>query len=334
MQFQKQIHMKHLHLFIIVALLALTGCNGRFANPSMAGYEQSLSEADSLVQTGQADSALTAQLLINLHTRYTQICDSTQGYKVRIVSVEKSEYWWGWVKYGIFLLVIACIQVYIFYRLDNRSLRRRAIVLNDNEQDIFDAECQIADLRAYLTDPTLTDEARTEAEASLAVLEERIEKLNTDNTVIRGWLMLKQKHSMPRELELLQQQGERLRQQSAQVRTLTTNLVDGDELMVQLRQQPRFLTDDQWQHLRSLADRAYNDFTHRLADRFPTLTDADRQLCLLMRLRFTNMQIAALTAVSPASVSQQKFRLKKRLAQTDGEMFKNGGTLEMVVWSV
>ena len=65
--------------------------------------------------------------------------------------------------------------------------------------------------------------------------------------------------------------------------------------------------------------------------RFPSLTPADLQLCLLMRLRFTNAQVATLTAVSPASVSQQKFRLKKRLAQADGELFKEGETVDAVI---
>jgi len=36
-----------------------------------------------------------------------------------------------------------------------------------------------------------------------------------------------------------------------------------------------------------------------------------------MRLRFTNVEVATLIAVSPTSVSQQKFRLKKRLMQAE-----------------
>lgn len=77
--------------------------------------------------------------------------------------------------------------------------------------------------------------------------------------------------------------------------------------------------------------RLYNDFSQRLTQRFPQLTVADVQLCLLMRLRFTNAQVATLIAVSPASVSQQKFRLKKRLMQTDETLFKNGETVDGVI---
>ena len=81
-----------------------------------------------------------------------------------------------------------------------------------------------------------------------------------------------------------------------------------------------------------LANRVYSDFTNRLATRFPSLTAADLQLCLLIRLRFTNAQVATLIAVSPASVSQQKFRLKKRLMQEEETLFKDGETVDGFVW--
>lgn len=46
-----------------------------------------------------------------------------------------------------------------------------------------------------------------------------------------------------------------------------------------------------------------------------------------------NTQIATLIAVSPASVSLQKFRLKKRMIQADGRLFADGETLEGVIGS-
>lgn len=108
-------------------------------------------------------------------------------------------------------------------------------------------------------------------------------------------------------------------------------MIDRDEVVERLRAHPKFLTEAQWEHLRQLTDKAYTGISERLTSRFPQLTPADLQLCLLIRLRFTNTQIATLTAVSPASVSQQKFRLKKRLIQADESLFKNGETVDAVV---
>jgi len=85
--------------------------------------------------------------------------------------------------------------------------------------------------------------------------------------------------------------------------------------------------------LQKLTDRVYKGASKRLVLRFPQLTPADSQLCMLIRLHFSNAQIATLIAVSPASVSQQKFRLKKRMMQADGRLFADGETLEGVIGS-
>lgn len=125
--------------------------------------------------------------------------------------------------------------------------------------------------------------------------------------------------------------SERIHLLDGQVQTLSSMLIDDDEMMERLNRQPKFLADADWTYLSQLADRVYNGFTARFAKRFPQLTPADLQLCLLIRLRFTNTQIATLIAVSPASVSQQKFRLKKRLLQTEETLFEDGETVDALI---
>ena len=118
-----------------------------------------------------------------------------------------------------------------------------------------------------------------------------------------------------------------------QVQALASAVIDADEVVKQLRIQPKFLADSQWNYLQKLTDRVYKGASKRLVLRFPQLTPADSQLCMLIRLHFSNAQIATLIAVSPTSVSQQKFRLKKRMMQADGRLFADGETLEGVIGS-
>ena len=108
---------------------------------------------------------------------------------------------------------------------------------------------------------------------------------------------------MPRELELLRKEGERVRMLDGQVQALASAMIDADEVVKQLRIQPKFLADSQWNYLQKLTDRVYKGASKRLVLRFPQLTPADNQLCLLIRLGFSNAQIAAFTAVSSSSVS-------------------------------
>lgn len=63
--------MKPMHaFFLLVFLLGLTACSAP-ANPTLLNYEQSLVRADSLANTGAADSAHAVRLLADLHGNMT-----------------------------------------------------------------------------------------------------------------------------------------------------------------------------------------------------------------------------------------------------------------------
>ena len=100
-------------------------------------------------------------------------------------------------------------------------------------------------------------------------------------------------------------------------------LTNDTELM-----EPKFLDDSEWEKLKAVVDGVYKDFTVRLHERFPQLSEVYIRYCILIKLRFTVSQIAILMAVAPSSVSQQKSRIKKRLLQTEGFVFGEGETLD------
>ena len=215
--------------------------------------------------------------------------------------------------------------------VNDRKHRRYLVDLSENEQRLRNNELERNELQECLEEMSLTDEEREEVSQSLMNLMEHGNQLQEENENLRTRLEKYEKRSLPREMELLKKEGERASRLDAQVQVLTSTLIDDDEVMKRLRREPKYLSDADYNHLQQLTDRVYDGFTTRLSERFPQLTSADLLLCLLMRLRFTNVQIATLTAVSPASVSQQKFRLKKRLLQTDETIFKEGETLDVFV---
>ena len=217
---------------------------------------------------------------------------------------------------------------------DERKHRRYLIDLSENEQRLHNNERERAELEECLGEMSLTDEERDEVQCSLTNLMEHGSRLCEENEQLRTRLKEYEDRSVPRELELMMKGSERARQLDGQVQALTAALIDGDEVVEQLRSHPKFLTNAQWEYLQQLTDRVYKDASRRLALRFPQLTPADNQLCLLIRLGFSNAQIAAFTAVSSSSVSQQKFRLKKRMIQAEEGLFAEGETLEMIVGNI
>lgn len=113
------------------------------------------------------------------------------------------------------------------------------------------------------------------------------------------------------------------------VRELTVELVDNHEFIWKLRENPIYLEVDGWKRLEEVTNKIYKNYTQRLKDEFPLLTELDIQFCIMLKLQFTISQIASITAVSSSSVSVQKNRLKKRLLQTDPHLFDdNNRTLD------
>lgn len=132
----------------------------------------------------------------------------------------------------------------------------------------------------------------------------------------------------PQELEEQKRRADYVRRLEERERALSVELANNHETIRCLRNHPQFLGAEEWERLKSLTDLIYKGYTQRLKVLFPHLTEVDIQFCILLKLRFTVSQIAVLMAVSPASVSVQKNRLKKRLLQTDEHLFADGTTLD------
>lgn len=323
--------MKHTFLFLLlILLLGLTACS-KPADRTLMDYEQSLSHADSLVQCGAVDSVRAVRLISGLHREYNQIKERRH---VRLKSVSGYErFFWG--VFSVIMFSISGAMLFSFVRFKKeRHHRNYLITLSENEQRLRNNEREREELEECLKEMSLTDEEREEVHSSLTNLMEHGSRLDKENESLRARLKEYEDNPVPRELELLRKEGERVRMLDGQVQALASAMIDADEVVKQLRIQSKFLADSQWDYLQKLTDRVYKGASKRLVLRFPQLTPADSQLCMLIRLHFSNAQIATLIAVSPASVSQQKFRLKKRMMQADGGLFADGETLDTVVCHV
>lgn len=323
--------MKHTFLFLLlILLLGLTACS-KPADRTLMDYEQSLSHADSLVQCGAVDSVRAVRLISGLHREYNQIKERRH---VRLKSVSGYErFFWG--VFSVIMFSISGAMLFSLVRFKKeRHHRNYLITLSENEQRLRNNEREREELEECLKEMSLTDEEREEVHSSLTNLMEHGSRLDKENESLRARLKEYEDNPVPRELELLRKEGERVRMLDGQVQALASAMIDADEVVKQLRIQSKFLADSQWDYLQKLTDRVYKGASKRLVLCFPQLTPADSQLCMLIRLHFSNAQIATLIAVSPASVSQQKFRLKKRMMQADGGLFADGETLDTVVCHV
>lgn len=325
--------MIHIRFLLLLAFcLLLTACS-KPADKRLVAYEQSLVRADSLAQSGAVDSAVAVRLLSDLHREYVQVKEQNDGGLIRIKSANP------WKRFGWFSLFGLMVGMNVWLSIkdvnfsNERKHRRYLLDLSENEQRLRNNEREREELEECLKEMSLTEEEREEVRASLMNLMEHGNRLDRENEQLRLRLKEYETRPIPREVALLKKEGERVRVLDGQVQALASAMIDADDVVKQMRTQPKFLPETQWEYLQKLTDRVYKDASKRLLQRFPQLTPADNQLCILIRLRFSNAQMATFLAVSPASVSQQKFRLKKRMLQSDGSLFADGETLEEVILS-
>lgn len=75
----------------------------------------------------------------------------------------------------------------------------------------------------------------------------------------------------------------------------------------------QILTEEDWTAFRTQFNSAHAGFLVRLREKFPGLTGAETRLLALSKLRLTTREMAARLGISPETVRQTRWRLKKKL---------------------
>ena len=110
---------------------------------------------------------------------------------------------------------------------------------------------------------------------------------------------------------------------------LCAELLKKDEFVNKLKKHPKALDAVQWEETIGKTNTIYDNYTIRLRNQVPDLTENDIRICCLIKLSFSNVEIASILGISSASVSRQKLRLKERIVQKLGPLDNN---LTLDIW--
>ncbi len=75
------------------------------------------------------------------------------------------------------------------------------------------------------------------------------------------------------------------------------------------------IQDKDWIDFKERFIKVHASFFTNLKSKFPNLSPADEKLCALIKLNMTSKEIANILFISPKSVDQKKYRLKKKIAE-------------------
>ena len=238
------------------------------------------------------------------------------------------------------LVVLIAITIYLYQKRLVRkeaTIRRQSEQLQDYMLQLHDNESRLMQNRQYLVElktqlATHEDDADGHHEE-----QEQMERLEAENSRLQTTIQSLQQRigeyssrlsNTRKDMEQLRNLSEEALKLKEREHRLTDRLVDSHPLVAELQRKCRTLSEAEWQKLVQLCNDTWDGFTTRLQARYPQLTEQELRLCLLIRLRFSNVQLATIFAVSPASISQKKFRLKKHLSESGESGFPEETTLD------
>lgn len=95
------------------------------------------------------------------------------------------------------------------------------------------------------------------------------------------------------------------------------------QLRASLKQRLSHDRDVDSQYFYAQAESLHEDFSAKLAENFPSLTQQDRRLATLLRLGFSSKYIATLMNITPKSVEISRYRLRQKLGLSKGDNLVN-----------
>lgn len=147
----------------------------------------------------------------------------------------------------------------------------------------------------------------------------KLENNNLQNHISNYAQSLKEKSKELEAMEHLSKENQYLHKREA---FLCNQLIKQTELFNKLKT-TKYIDNKLWQEIKEKIDLLFDNYTKRLCHQIPSLTDGDIQICCLIKLRFSNGDIANMLAFSPTSVSKRKLRLKERIVQEIGSLGEN-----------
>ena len=192
-------------------------------------------------------------------------------------------------------------------RRKNTELNRLTTQLNDNKRLIARNNTYIAELETRIAENREATEQMEELQETLASLREENQTLHQNNERLQNEI------STHKSTHKADSNAEELNQLKSHRDQLSALVLETHPYLVALHQKPVCLTDKERNRICQLADTVYAGFGKRLLAAVPTLSEYEVLLCCLIKLHFSVSEIATLLAISPASVSTSKSRLKKKI---------------------
>ena len=204
------------------------------------------------------------------------------------------------------------------------KIRYFTMKIHENETLINRNKMRIEELTIQMEGSQEIKEQWKEQNKIRQEIQQQNEMLKLENNKLQNHISnyaqsLKEKSKELEAMEHLSKENQYLHKREA---FLCNQLIKQTELFNKLKT-TKYIDNKLWQEIKEKIDLLFDNYTKRLCHQIPSLTDGDIQICCLIKLRFSNGDIANMLAISPTSVSKRKLRLKERIVQEIGSLGEN-----------
>lgn len=204
------------------------------------------------------------------------------------------------------------------------KIRYFTMKIHENETLINRNKMRIEELTIQMEGSQEIKEQWKEQNKIRQEIQQQNEMLKLENNKLQNHISnyaqsLKEKSKELEAMEHLSEENQYLHKREA---FLCNQLINQTELFNKPKT-TKYIDDQLWQEIKEKIDLLFDNYTKRLYHQIPSLTDGDIQICCLIKLRFSNGDIANMLAISPTSVSKRKLRLKERIVQEIGSLGEN-----------
>ena len=204
------------------------------------------------------------------------------------------------------------------------KIRYFTMKIHENETLINRNKMRIEELTIQMEGSLEIKEQWKEQNKIRQEIQQQNEMLKLENNKLQNHISnyaqsLKEKSKELEAMEHLSEENQYLHKREA---CLCNQLIKQTELFNKLKT-TKYIDNKLWQEIKEKIDLLFDNYTKRLCHQIPSLTDGDIQICCLIKLRFSNGDIANMLAISPTSVSKRKLRLKERIVQEIGSLGEN-----------
>lgn len=238
------------------------------------------------------------------------------------------------IRYALIALIILTITICLYQRKivsqkqeiqeKEEKIRCFTMKIHDNETLISRNQMRLEELTIQMKVNKEIKEQWKEQKKIRQEIEQQNEALKQENNELQNHIgsyaqSLKEKLKELETMKHLSEENQNLHKREA---FLCNQLIKQTELFNKLKT-TKYIDDKLWKEIKAKIDLLFDNYTQRLYQQIPSLTDGDIQICCLIKLRFSNGDIANMLAISPTSVSKRKLRLKERIVQEVGSLGEN-----------